>query len=736
MKAPNQTQQSVAPKRNAQAPHKKPRLFDSLLVRLLAALVLSLILFVAATAWWIYSDARDEAFYTQDESLLEVTAALARADVAAVLPRALTMDPKRFEARMESDEPLPEEHASQGRGMGMGMGRHRHGGRMHRRMLEMMGEENAACPMADAANGTNDAASSGAAPQPPRRTLIPAGETVLVRLLAKQGQAVPIVFGEDLAAGFSTPLIDGAPHRLCLLFLPNGRYTAVAEPLKLQEAIVQEEAIRAVTPLLVLLPVLALVLGAILWAGLRPLTQSARNVSRRGGNDLTPLPLEGVPSEVRPFVEAVNGLLARVDAARTRELRFTADAAHELRSPLTSLTIEAEHLGKLPLSDDARKIVSNLESGLERSVHQVSQLLLFARAQTGETKTALLRDAEPWHLAELAGELLEPLLPSLEKKSIRFDAEGLDAAEPVRGLSRTAAGAIIRNLLENAVRYTPAGGAIRLEARQSEKALDIAVIDSGPGIPPEERERVFDPFYRITGTRSISPEAPKKPLKRASDAACGQACISKRRTPPAEARADGRPAAALLPLVRFEGLLFFEILIRFRREEHFVERAVRRERQPFGLRLRERAFDHADRGASIGVERDFKRSTEGVVVARHFVCKMAERLHSLGPFPLEVAQIRIVKFARHFGPDAPGEAPGRFKERYLNHAETVGAPVVSERKVLGKSPEAIALNIVERPEGVGKRHLNVAAEFFSLDGRFRFERHRFRFGLHLLSFRF
>ncbi len=503
MKAPNQTQQSVAPKRNAQAPHKKPRLFDSLLVRLLAALVLSLILFVAATAWWIYSDARDEAFYTQDESLLEVTAALARADVAAVLPRALTMDPKRFEARMESDEPLPEEHASQGRGMGMGMGRHRHGGRMHRRMLEMMGEENAACPMADAANGTNDAASSGAAPQPPRRTLIPAGETVLVRLLAKQGQAVPIVFGEDLAAGFSTPLIDGAPHRLCLLFLPNGRYTAVAEPLKLQEAIVQEEAIRAVTPLLVLLPVLALVLGAILWAGLRPLTQSARNVSRRGGNDLTPLPLEGVPSEVRPFVEAVNGLLARVDAARTRELRFTADAAHELRSPLTSLTIEAEHLGKLPLSDDARKIVSNLESGLERSVHQVSQLLLFARAQTGETKTALLRDAEPWHLAELAGELLEPLLPSLEKKSIRFDAEGLDAAEPVRGLSRTAAGAIIRNLLENAVRYTPAGGAIRLEARQSEKALDIAVIDSGPGIPPEERERVFDPFYRITGTREL-----------------------------------------------------------------------------------------------------------------------------------------------------------------------------------------------------------------------------------------
>ena len=484
------------------------RLFDSLLARLLAALVASLILFVAATAWWIYSDARDEAYFSQDENLLEVTAALARADVAAVLPRALTMDPERFEARMESEEPLPSSaQASGGRGMGMGMGMgmHRHG-RMHRRMMEMMGEDalSSNCPM-QSPNATGDAGGTGSTSvkSAPRRTLIPAGETVLVRLLPKQGQAVEIIFKEDLPAGFSTPMIDGAPHRLCLLFLPNGRYTAVAEPLRLQEAVVQEEAIRAVTPLLVLLPVLALVLSAILWAGMRPLTRAAKSASRRDASDLTPLPVEGVPSEVRPFVEAVNGLLARVDAARTRELRFTADAAHELRSPLTSLTIEAEHLGKLPLPDEAKKIVSNLESGLERSVHQVSQLLLFARAQTGESKAALLRDAEPWHLAELVGELFEPLLPVIEKKSIRFDAAGLDAPQPVQGLSRTAAAAIIRNLLENAIRYTPENGAVRLEARQSADTLEISVVDSGPGIPPEERERVFDPFYRITGTREL-----------------------------------------------------------------------------------------------------------------------------------------------------------------------------------------------------------------------------------------
>ena len=104
---PNDTLAADRPKN---AP--KTRLIDSLLVRLLAALVASLIVFVAATAWWVYSDARDEAYFSQDESLFEVTAALARADVASVLPRALTMDPQRFEARIESDEPLPSDAAS------------------------------------------------------------------------------------------------------------------------------------------------------------------------------------------------------------------------------------------------------------------------------------------------------------------------------------------------------------------------------------------------------------------------------------------------------------------------------------------------------------------------------------------------------------------------------------------------------------------------------------------------
>lgn len=455
------------------------RLKNSLLAKTIAALIAALFVFAALTATAVFINARDDAYAEQDERLLEVAAALARADVASVLPRALTMDPQSFAQRMASDEPLPA--GGMGMRMGMGMGMHRHG-RMHERMAGMMGL-------------TDEEATAL------RRTVLPAGEEVLVRLLSKRGQAVSTAFSQNLTSGLTTLELDGELHRLCLLFLPNGRYTAVAEPIAMQREVAQDQALRAVMPLFILMPLLAVLLCAILWRAFRPLRTAAEAARHRSASDLKPLPAESLPSEVQPFIEAVNDLLARVDAARTREIRFTADAAHELRSPLTSLTIEAEHLARLPLPDEAKFIVSNLEAGLERAVHQVSQLLLLARAQTGESKEALLRDAEPWHPAELVAELLEPLLAVMDKKHISFDAKGLDDPRPIEGVSRTAVGAILRNFLENAIRYTPDDGAVRLQAERSENALFFSVVDTGPGIPPKLRERVFDPFFRVAGSK-------------------------------------------------------------------------------------------------------------------------------------------------------------------------------------------------------------------------------------------
>ena len=429
---------------------------DSLLFRTAAASAGAVILLIALTAAGVFFTASEHASEREDRRLEDTTAALARAEVAALLPPALTMDAEQFAERLESDRPLPMRR------------RHRH---------------------------------QPDAQMPPRErlTVIPAGDTVLMRFLEKQGQAVPVALEDDLVAGLSTHLIEGTPHRVCVVFLPGGRYTAAAEPLAVREAAVRGTALTAVMPLLALLVILPIVTALVLWRAMRPLRRTADEAARRSSADLQSLPLEGVPAEVRPLVEAVNTLLARVERARTREIRFTADAAHELRSPLTALTLEAERLSRLPLPNEARGAVEALEAGLARSVHQVSQLLHFARAQAGE-KTAMEKDVKPWYPSELAAEVLEPLLAEMDRRRIRFEAEGLDDGLPVEGLPRAAVQAVLRNLLENAVRYSPEGGSVTLGGERRPGSLCFTVSDTGPGIPEHERDRVFDPFYRMTGT--------------------------------------------------------------------------------------------------------------------------------------------------------------------------------------------------------------------------------------------
>lgn len=437
---------------------------SSLLVRTLFAVTGVTLVLTAITATVVFNNAQEEALSEQDAYLSDMTAAFARADVAAVLPRALTMSPDQFAARLESDEPLL-----------MRPRPHRH----------MMRNRRLAPP-----------------PGPQRRTDIPAGEPVLVRLLNNQGQAERVYFDHTLNSGLTTEMIDGEPYRLSIMFLPNGRYTAVADPVKTREAFAKSAAMTAIMPIVALLPMVWLVIALTLWRTLKPLRQTADTVKSRPASDLTPLPTENVPAEVEPFVCAVNQLLGRVNEARTRELRFTADAAHELRSPLTSLTIEAEHLSRLELPRDAKPVVERLESGLDRAVKQVSQLLHFARAQAGEAPESLARDTQSWYLSELLGEILEPLMTQADHKALTFSVEGLDDTEEVaiEGVSRAAMQAILRNLLENAFHYTPKEGAVCLTVNQTPNTLTVTVEDTGPGIAPEERDRVFDPFYRVVGS--------------------------------------------------------------------------------------------------------------------------------------------------------------------------------------------------------------------------------------------
>jgi|GEM_PF-450940 len=408
----------------------------SILMRTVAVAATATVALTLVTAAVVFQGAEKDALVEQDARLSDIAVAMARGELGTVLPRALTMPQAQFEARLESDEPLPRPR------------------RMHRHMM-------AHCPTA----ASDD-------PNAPR--LIPAGSPVYVRMLNDQGRAKRAVFDEPVEGGLTTRTIKGETYRMAVLFLPGGRYTAVADPVSTREVYARSAAMTAVLPILILLPVLVIVIGLTLWRMLAPIRSAARAAAERPATDLTPLPSEGVPAEVKPFVEAVNSLLGRVSEARTRELRFTADAAHELRSPLTSLTIEAEHLGRLDLPAEARPVVARLESGLERAVKQVSQLLQFARAQAGEAPEILRRDTRPWYLSELLGEILEPLMNCAADKDLQFDVEGLDdgAEAPVEGVSRAALLAILRNLLENAFHYTPAGGSVTLRVSRTPEPRD------------------------------------------------------------------------------------------------------------------------------------------------------------------------------------------------------------------------------------------------------------------------
>ena len=462
----------------------------SVLLRTVAALVTALFVFTAATAWITYRNTKADALAAQDVELAEVASSLARADVVNRIPGALTMEPETFERALEDEMkngPQPGAEPMHGRGRGhRGMGRHRH----------MM--RDGTCPW----TGTAECLLADVSPDGERMS-IPAGRDVLVRMRHTGGQAEVARFDDAVKGGFSNVSINGDEHRLCLIFLPDGSYTAVADPMSVIEEEAQARAYASVTPLLILLPILLGVVAGVLWLTFRPLQRAAEEVRNRDEHRWTPLPTEKVPAETRPFVEAVNDLLARVEAARVRELRFSADAAHELRSPLTSLTIEAEHLAKLPLPDEAKPVVANLTQGLERAVHQLSQLLHFARAQAGEAD-APNAENESWYLSELIGRLVEPLLDAADKKELEWFVSGVEeegAKEaPVEGVSSSALEAILRNLLENAVRYSPEKGCIAVKVAREADALVLSVTNDGPGIPESERERVFDPFYRIPGT--------------------------------------------------------------------------------------------------------------------------------------------------------------------------------------------------------------------------------------------
>jgi two-component system, OmpR family, sensor kinase len=229
---------------------------------------------------------------------------------------------------------------------------------------------------------------------------------------------------------------------------------------------------------------------------LRPLKHMASGLEFRSELDWPEIADIEVPSEIRPFVIAIKRLLAQVAEQVAAQRRFLADAAHELRSPLTALALQAERLEATEMPAEARGRLAALLRGVRRTRGLLDQLLTLARAQGERGETA-----RQVSLAHVFRQVLEDLMPLAEAK--RMDIGVVSEGEVVVRASEIDLTILVKNLVDNAIRYTPEGGRIDLTAELGPRGAALRVNDNGPGIPASERERVFDAFYRVLGNDEI-----------------------------------------------------------------------------------------------------------------------------------------------------------------------------------------------------------------------------------------
>ena len=264
----------------------------------------------------------------------------------------------------------------------------------------------------------------------------------------------------------------------------------VAQPMRVREQLAASAALRTVLPFILLLPLLALVVWFLIGRGLRPLNAVANAVKARTPSALEPLPVERLPDEVQPLVLALNDLLGRLAQALESQRQFVADAAHELRTPLTALRLQTQLAERAHSEDERRAANAVVSGGLQRATRVVEQLLTLARQEP---------EAGPRALSKI--DLLELARNTVADHALVAEAKSIDLGI-ARGESAAAEGEaeslriLLANLVDNAIRYTPAGGRVDMSIYTHHQWAVIEVIDNGPGIPPEERTRVFDRFYR------------------------------------------------------------------------------------------------------------------------------------------------------------------------------------------------------------------------------------------------
>jgi len=263
----------------------------------------------------------------------------------------------------------------------------------------------------------------------------------------------------------------------------------IAESIPKRDKEALEIAAKTMQPLLLILPLLLLVIYFSVRRGLKPIDDLASDVATRSSDNLTPLAGRSIPREVQPLVAAINRVLYRLGYSLESERRFTADAAHELRTPLAAARIQAQVALLSPNAENRNHALAQMMAGLDRATRLVEQMLRLARLDP----LAQLQQPQSLNLAELAQRVAAGVQDAQPHARIRLELA--DDVPPIQGDADLLEVAL-RNLVDNAIRYSPEGSEVAVVLQTTDGARVLSVRDNGPGVPPEELPRLMERFYR------------------------------------------------------------------------------------------------------------------------------------------------------------------------------------------------------------------------------------------------
>lgn len=317
--------------------------------------------------------------------------------------------------------------------------------------------------------------------------------TLLIR--SQNAPAFPLA---QKKTGFTTNLIEDTYWRV---------YTLNDEAHNLRFQVAQRSDIRGqlaetigrdhMTHFFIMMPIILILIWGIVGYGLRHLQIAAKQMDERDKNKLDPVTLDKVPIEIQPLINAINQLFKRLHNAFEREKRFTGDAAHELRTPLAALKAQSQVAIRIKDENERVETLKTIIDCVDRCNHVVDQLLILSRLRPQEP----VNNPKTVNISAVAGMIIADLANMAVSKNIDIS---LNAAEKPANITanETSIAILFRNLIDNAIRYTPENGEVTVTTQLKNQKVIFTVTDTGPGIPQEKRQRVFERFYRELGTKA------------------------------------------------------------------------------------------------------------------------------------------------------------------------------------------------------------------------------------------